>query len=41
MKDFKFCLDTDSFDMGYEFHNGIEPATLTLPGWAKKGGEDD
>lgn len=41
MTDFKFCLDTDSFDMGYEFHNGIEPATLTLPGWAKKGGEDD
>jgi exodeoxyribonuclease VIII len=41
MTDFKFCLDTDSFDMGYEFHNGIEPATLTLPGWAKKGGDDD
>jgi exodeoxyribonuclease VIII len=41
MTDFKFCLDTDSFDMGYEFHNGIEPTTLTLPGWAKKGGDDD
>jgi hypothetical protein len=41
MKDFQFCLDTDSFDMGYEFHVGIEPTILTLPGWAKKGGEDD
>jgi exodeoxyribonuclease VIII len=41
MTDFKYCLDTDSFDMGYEFYAGSEPSTLTLPGWVKVGGADD
>jgi exodeoxyribonuclease VIII len=41
MTDFRYCLDTDSFDLGYEFYVGSEPSTLSLPGWAKKGGDDD
>jgi exodeoxyribonuclease VIII len=41
MTDFRYCLDTDSFDSGYEFYVGSEPSTLSLPGWAKKGGDDD
>lgn len=41
MADFGFCLDTDSFDLGYEFYNGVELATIDLPSWAKKIGGDD
>jgi hypothetical protein len=41
MTNFKFCLDIDNFTAGYEFYTGIEPLTLTLPPWAKKGGSDD
>lgn len=40
MTDFKYCLDTDSFDFGYEFYAGSEPTVLTLPGWVKKGGSN-
>lgn len=41
ISDFKFCLDMDNFSAGYEFYQGTEPLTLSLPGWAKKGGSDD
>jgi exodeoxyribonuclease VIII len=41
MTDFKFCLDIDNFSAGYEFYQGVEPITLNLPGWARKGGDDD
>jgi len=41
MTDFKFCLDIDNFSAGYEFYTGVEPLTLSLPPWAKKGGGDD
>lgn len=40
MTDFKFCLDMDNFNAGYEFYTGTEPIELSLPAWAKKGGDD-
>lgn len=39
--DFSYCMDMDYFDMGYEFYGGLEPMTIDLPGWAKKGGAND
>ena len=41
MLDFNFCLDMGMFDCGYEFYGGDEPLLLDLPGWAKKGGDDE
>lgn len=40
MSDFRYCLDMDLFDRGYEFYAGTESHILELPGWAKKGGDD-
>jgi exodeoxyribonuclease VIII len=41
MSDFKFCLDMNNFSAGYDFYEGKQPLTLTLPGWVKVGGADD
>lgn len=38
MADFKYCMDMELFDNGYEFYGGLEPVSLSLPSWAKKGG---
>lgn len=38
MKDFKYCLDNDLFDSGYEFWSGSSDSglILDLPPWARK-----
>ena len=41
MTDFSYCLDMDTFSMGYEFYNGVEPGVIDLPGWARKTPQDD